>query len=153
MEQQQIDPGTAQAYQKVVMAGLKALYSPKIMDLVKQGLAAKAPLAQKAATQIAGLLKLLDDKAGMKIPKQVLVPAGVALLVDLYKFLLEAGQITEKDIDIDKASAVLVQLLVQEYHLLDQQSAQAAPQQAQAAPVAPTPQPAAPAQPGLIGAQ
>lgn len=138
----QLDPKLKDAYGRVVVAGMTALYSPQTREHLIEGFKGNQSIAQKVAMQIAGLMKMLDMKAGMKIPKQVVIPAAVTLMMDLFKFLHEAGVKYEQE-DVSEASGLLVKILVDEYKVMQAQGGSApAAQPAQ-------PQPAAPA--GMIG--
>lgn len=135
----QLDPKLKDAYQRVVVAGMKVLYSPQTRQMLITGLRGDGPVAEKVASQIAGVMKTLDMQAGMKIPKQILAPAAITLMMDLFK-LLDAAKIKYAPEDVSTASGLLVKLLVQEYTLMQQTTQPGGPQAA-----APQPQ-------GMIGA-
>jgi len=134
----QLDPKLKDAYGRVVVAGMTALYSPQTREHLMAGLQGDQPIAQKVAMQIAGLMKMLDMKSGMKIPKQVVIPAAITLMMDLFKFLHEAGVKYEQE-DVSEASGLLVKILVDEYKVMQAQGGGApAAQPAQPQPAAPT---------------
>lgn len=133
-----LDPKMKEAYDKVVIAGLKALYSPQTRKVLLQGLAGEAPPWQIAATEIAGLLKMLDEKSGGKMPKQVMGPAGITLMLDLLKFMDESGKAEVAEEDVTQGMKALQEILVGEYNSANNSPApQGAP--AQPAPAAPAP--------------
>jgi len=147
-----------QALVKIVIAGKKVMYSPQMHPMLLQGLRSGAAPADILATQIAGLLKLLDDKSGMNIPKQIMFPAGVLLIADLADFCKKTKLLTIGKDDIKIAIQKMFVILVKEYHLYDKRVAaahafqaqnQQPPGQAPQQPVQPTQQAAQP--PGIVG--
>lgn len=140
MTQQPISQDQANL-EKVVLAGMKILYDKKIFPHFMAGFKSPGPLPTMLAAQAAGLVKILDDQSKGAIPKKIIVPAGVMLMVEMADFLVKAKLIKapSKD-DIAKAITQLTQILLKVY---SQGSTPA--QSTKPAPGAPGQQPAAPA--------
>lgn len=77
-----------EAYLKVVSAGMRAMFSKEsnqaAVDTLMRG---GGPLAQRLGMAIAGLLGMMVKASNGTIPPQVLIPAGVELLVEAADFL------------------------------------------------------------------
>jgi hypothetical protein len=138
-----VNPVLQDAMQRVAIAGRKIMFAPQTRNLLQQGLLSGGPPADILATQIAGILKVADDKSGMNIPKQVLVPAGLVLMRDLVRFVEQARLFKITAADLKLAIQKMIVLLIREYQLYDQQVAKArmaqAGRAAQAAQMPPTP--------------
>lgn len=119
-----IDDKTKDAYQRVVMAGLKALYSPQTRQVLMKGLAREGDIAEVVAGEVAGLVKSLDQKSGMKIPKQIIIPAAVALMLDVFKFIEDSGKAKVTEDVVSRGMKLLSQLLIAEYKAMGLQGAQ-----------------------------
>jgi hypothetical protein len=91
-----------EALNKIIMAGQRLLYDPKTFPIFKEGISAKQPLSNILAIQTAGLIKMIDKKAGGKLPKHVVVPAAVTLLAEIAKFMNDAGlaEPTEEEVKL-----------------------------------------------------
>lgn len=137
----------SEAMQKVVMAGMKLMYDAKVFPMFADALE-KDPSPQGIAKQTAGLMKILMDKSQGSIPKNVMIPAAVALLFEMAGFMVQAGMPKPSDEDMQGALKLLVGLMVQVFGGQQQPGAAPGAPQPAGAPLAP--QPAAP-QPGLIG--
>lgn len=129
-------PADAAAARKVVMGCQRILFDKATFQHLKAGLTSGQPMPVKLASNTVGVMKLFADRAKGEIPRQVLLPAGAMLLLDVAKFVHEAGFGDPTNKDIADAKALLEQLLVKAF------------------PPAPAAQPAAPGpQPGIIGGQ
>lgn len=133
---QAMPPADAAAARKVVMGCQRILFDKATFQHLKAGLTAKSPMPVKLASNVVGVMKLFADRVQGEIPRQVLLPAGAMLLLDVAKFIHEAGYGDPTNKDITDAKALLEQLLVKAF-----------PPKA-----APAPAPAAP-QAGMIGGQ
>lgn len=140
----------SEALQKVVLAGMKLMYDAKVFPMFSQALEAD-PSPNGIAAQAAGLMKMLQDKAGGKIPRNIMIPAAVALLFEMAGFMVQAGMPKPSDADMQGALQVLVQMMVKIFGRAPAGTA-AAPGAPPAGVAAPAAAPAQPApQPGLIG--
>jgi len=131
----------SEALQKVVMAGMKLMYDAKIFPMFADALE-KDPSPMNIAKQAAGLMKILMDKSQGSIPKNVMIPAAVALLFEMAGFMVQAGMPKPSDEDMQVALKALVQMMVQVF----------GGQQPGVPPAQPTgAQPPQAVQPGMIG--
>lgn len=135
----------AEALERVVLAGTKVMYDPKVFPTFAEALKGGGPLPQVMATQAVGLLKILMDKSRGAIPKNVLIPAAVALMVEMGDFIVKAGLGKPTQGDMQNAIKLVVGMVAKVFG--------GAPGGAHGPRPMPAPQgPPAAAQPGLIGA-
>ena len=133
----EMNPKDMEIFQRVVLAGMKLMFSEKTFAMLKSGMTKKdVPLPQRLAMETAGIVKMLMEKSAGKIPKQLIAPIGAMLLMEMGKFMAEGGVEKPNDKDIAEGTGLLFKLLYKMYAGGGQQQAPAA------APVPPQ-QPAA----------
>ena len=120
------------AVQKVVLSGMKLLYSPSTRKMLMDGIAADAPMPQKLAMEIAGVMKLIDDRTPSGIPPQAIAPGAIMLLFDLAAFMRQAKIGNPSDEDVMAAIKVMKGLLLELF--TKHGKGATAQQQAQSAP-------------------
>ena len=101
------------AVQKVVLSGMKLLYSPSTAKLLDDGLKADVPMPQKLAIEIAGIMKLVDERTPKGIPPEAIAPGAVMLLFDLAHFMRQSGAGNPTDEDIQAAIKILQKFLLE----------------------------------------
>lgn len=101
------------AVQKVVLSGMKLLYSPSTAKLLDDGLNADVPMPQKLAIEIAGIMKLVDERTPKGIPPEAIAPGAVMLLFDLAHFMRQSGAGNPTDEDIQAAIKILQKFLLE----------------------------------------
>ena len=104
-------------YKKVVLAGLKILYSDEthqgVMKLL-QSAADEGP-AVAIASVAAMVITQLDDKAGGKIPEDVILPAAAEILTEVARLASAAGVFEVDESVIKEAMTQLTQVLAMKY--------------------------------------
>jgi len=66
--------------ERIVAAGAKLMYSPELREELQQAVQSDAPVDQKLADNVVGLLLTLDQKSQGGLPVAALFPAGLGLL-------------------------------------------------------------------------
>ncbi len=136
-QQMQIPDEFKEAYERVVAAGMTIMFSDKTskdaLAIIQNG---QGPVAQRLGQAIAGMLGMLFKESNNTLPPQILLPAGVELLIQAADFLRRSGleQIDNKV--IGDAMDVMVTSILQAAGMsvdkmvgfVDQRSGQAAPQ-------------------------
>ena len=145
--QQQPARGGNLAVERVVEAGRKALYEPKVMEAIL-ALIRKAPdPAMGLAQAVVHLVGELVRKSKNTIPQEAKTPAGRKLMADIAELAEAAGLIDDAAQAIKQASAMIARELMKATQGGRQPSRQPSPQAAQqASPQAPASQPTAGAQ-------
>ena len=97
---QMMDGKLGQAYDRVLTAGMKLLYAPESAEMVTNlVMDDQLPVANKLGEGIGNLLIMMDNQGNGTIPKEVIVPVGVALMFEAADYLFEVGiEITEDDL-------------------------------------------------------
>lgn len=95
-----LDGKLGDAYDRVLTAGMKMMYSADNSQMMQQIIMdEEIPIANKLGEGIANLLVMMDNQGNGTIPKEVLVPVGVALMFEAADYLFEVGvEFTEKDL-------------------------------------------------------
>ena len=95
-----LDGKLGDAYDRVLTAGMKMMYSADNSELMQKIIMDEdIPIANKLGEGIANLLVMMDNQGNGTIPKEVLVPVGVALMFEAADYLFEVGiDFTEKDL-------------------------------------------------------
>lgn len=86
-----LSPQQAQQLQRIVIAGMKVMFSEQTRGLMQKTLAGPAPMAQKIGLGVAGLLGILMKESQNSIPRELLLPAGMLLIVHAAEFLDKSG--------------------------------------------------------------
>lgn len=90
---------TRQAFDRVVLAGKKVLYSRETRGMIDKFMQTEAPIAEKLGCGIANVVIMIDNQANGHLPKDVIIPAATVLLFDAADFLKQTGeQISTQDI-------------------------------------------------------
>lgn len=143
-QQQRARGGGNLAVERVVEAGRKALYEPKVMEAIL-ALIRKAPdPAMGLAQAVVHLVGELVRKSKNTIPQEAKTPAGRKLMADIAELAEAAGLIENAAQAIRQASAMIAQELMKAARGAQQSAPGAAPQTSrQASPQAAVPQPIA----------
>jgi hypothetical protein len=105
----QIPDEFREAYMKVVAAGMTVMFSKESnkasVDAIMRG---EGPLPQRLGQSIAGLLGMMIKESNNTIPPQVIIPAGVELLIEAADFLRRAGLAPMSNQEVGQAMEVMV---------------------------------------------
>lgn len=95
-----LDGKLGDAYDRVLTAGMKMMYSADNSQMMQEIIMDETiPIANKLGEGIANLLVMMDNQGNGSIPKEVLVPVGVALMFEAADYLFEVGiEFTENDL-------------------------------------------------------
>ncbi len=116
-----LPPAMHDAFERVVLAGMKGMYSKQSSELLEQELSAKGEMWQKLATAITGLMMILDRQSGKGIPVQVVIPAAIELLYEAAEFIRKTKRAEISDEDMKDATQYLGGLLAKKYGANDEQ--------------------------------
>lgn len=158
--QAKVAPDSQQAFQRIVTAGLKVMYSPETHDLMVKQLGANGDPAEMAGAGAAKLLGILFKQSKGTMPMSGAIPAATVLLCEGLDFMEKSGKVKVTSDLISAAMKALSANLLQLFGATPQklqnilsngaqadknapQGSAQPPQATQAAPSAP-PQQAAP---------
>jgi len=153
-----MDSKTLQDTQKIVVAGMKLMYDkqtrPQLQAAMRDG-----PAPEILASNIIGIIKVLWEKSGKKLPPASIGPATMILVYELASFVRESGKEIDPS-DVEDAAYLAMEMLKELFAKIgpkcnpqaQQPQAQPQPEQAPAQDPAMQQQPQAQPQAGLIGA-
>ena len=95
-----MDDKMGNAYDRVLTAGMKMLYSPDSAQVVSDLISnEEVPMPNKLGEGVGNLVVMMDNQGNGTIPKEVLIPVGVALMFEAADYLYEVGvEVTEEDL-------------------------------------------------------
>jgi len=108
-ENTKMPPNLQNAYDRVVLAGMKIMFSEKTNQLVMKQMQGQVPVSERLGIGIAGLLATLFKESNKTMPPAVIIPAGVYLLAQAADFLKKSRI---ENID-DKAIGDAMQIFVE----------------------------------------
>ena len=93
-------PELQEAYERVVIAGMKVMFSKESHKVMLKELQREGPMDQRLGKGIAGLMLLLVKESNNTIPPEVIIPAGMKLMMEAVDFMRETdlGQPTNAEI-------------------------------------------------------
>lgn len=110
-----VPPELQEAYERVVLAGMKIMFSEKGNKLVMDQLDEEGPIADKLGKGVAGLLLMLYKQSNQSLPLEVVIPAGVKLVGEAADFAMRASDQEITKADIGKAMEIMIMVLLQKF--------------------------------------
>ena len=117
-------PELQEAYERVVIAGMKVMFSKESHKLMLDELQKEGPLGQKLGMGIAGLMLLLFKESNQTIPPEVIIPAGVNLLSRAADFIRKSKIEKITNANIGDAMEVMISTILQKFGVGPEQMAQ-----------------------------
>lgn len=136
----QMPPELQEAYDRVVLAGMKIMFSKDSHKLMLKELQKPGPVGQKLGQGIAGLMLILVKESNNSIPPAVLIPAGIQLMMQAVDFMRQTGMEKVTNQDIGDGMELMIMTLMEKFgaspekvqqmlNQFDNQNVQAAAQQ------------------------
>jgi len=108
-------PELQEAYERVVIAGMKVMFSKESHKLMLDELQKEGPMGQKLGTGIAGLMLLLVKKSNGTLPPEVIIPAGINLLTRAADFIRKSKIEKITNGDIGEAMEVFISTILEKF--------------------------------------
>ena len=108
-------PELQEAYERVVIAGMKVMFSKESHKLMLDELQKEGPVGQKLGMGIAGLMLLLFKESNQTMPPQVIIPAGINLLSRAADFIRKSEIEKITNADIGEAMEVMISTILQKF--------------------------------------
>ena len=137
------------AFDRVTTAGMKVLYDPSTQGEIKQHLAGPGDMGTKLGEGIGTIMLHMFQQSNATMPPNVMIPAGIYLVVEAADFLEKSGKYQVADADISTAIQVLIQALMKAFGIDQNNAPQLAAQLTGGSPSAGSPMP--PSQPAPAG--
>lgn len=95
-----LPPELQNAYERVVVAGMKMMFSKETSKYMLQQLESPGSMAEKLGNGVAELMIALFMQSNKTMPPQVIIPAGTELVVQAADFIKKSGlaEVTNRDI-------------------------------------------------------
>ena len=114
----EVPPEFKDAYTRVVAAGMKVMFDPKThMLAMKQFQGKSGSVGQRLGESIAGLVFVAAEKAKGALPPQVLIPAGITLLVNAADFLKKSRATPVTDQDVAEGVSVVTDHILKAFKI------------------------------------
>ena len=117
-------PELQEAYERVVIAGMKVMFSKESHKLMLDELQKEGPVGQKLGMGIAGLMLLLVKESNNTIPPEVIIPAGVNLLSRAADFIRKSEIEKITNADNGDAMEVMISTILQKFGVEPEQMAE-----------------------------
>lgn len=114
-KQIKMPPELQEAYDRVVLAGMKVLFSKESHQLLMDEIQGQGPVPQRLGEGVAGLMLLLFKESNQTIPPQVIVPAGTELMMQVADFLKKTGLMPVSDQDVGAAMEIMIMKILQAF--------------------------------------
>lgn len=111
--QSKVPPELLKAFQKIILAGSKVMYSKQTSDMLSKEINAKGDPAEVAGSGVAKLMGLLISQSKGTMPMKAAIPAATVLLCEGLSFMEEAGRIKVDKNVLAKAMRALSSGLLQ----------------------------------------
>ena len=108
-------PELQEAYERVVIAGMKVMFSKESHKLMLDELQKEGPMGQKLGTGIAGLMLLLVKESNGTLPPEVIIPAGINLLTRAADFIRKSKIEKITNGDIGEAMEVFISTILEKF--------------------------------------
>ena len=110
-----VPPESQEAYERVVIAGMKVMYSKESHRMMLKELQKEGPIDQRLGKGIAGLMLLLVKESNGTIPPEVIIPAGVKLLMEAVDFMRNTKLANPTNGDIRNAMQIMIAIILEKF--------------------------------------
>jgi len=104
-----------EAWDRIMVAGMKFMFDPQTNRMVNEYLEGPGDMAEKLGNAAAGLMITLDRESRSSLPKELMIPAGIALLILAVKYMKRAGIATVGAADYGKAIEIFMYKILEAY--------------------------------------
>lgn len=117
-------PELQEAYERVVIAGMKVMFSKESHRAMLQEIQRPGPLDQRLGKGIAGLMLMLFKESNNTMPPAVMIPAGVKLLMEAVDFLRKSGLEKPSNADIGGGIEIMIATILEKFGVAPDKMAQ-----------------------------
>lgn len=108
-------PELQEAYDKVVIAGMKMMFSKETHRVMLKELQREGPVSDRLGKGIAGLMLILFKESNATMPPSVIIPAGIELLMQAVDFLRKTGLEKVTNEDIGNGMEQMISIIAQKF--------------------------------------
>tara|TARA_R110000868_G_scaffold99049_2_gene272760 strand:- start:870 stop:1370 length:501 start_codon:yes stop_codon:yes gene_type:complete len=110
-----VPPELQEAYERVVIAGMKVMYSKESHRMMLKELQKEGPLDQRLGQGVAGLMLLLFKESNETMPPEVIIPAGVQLLMEAVDFMRNTKLANPTNGDIGNGMQIMITIILEKF--------------------------------------
>jgi hypothetical protein len=111
----QLPPELQDAYDRVVAAGMKVLFSKETHASMLEQLEAPGDMPTKLGEGIARVIVFLFNESNGTMPQEVIVPAGILLVLKAAEFINKSNLGKVSDEEIGTAVEVMIDSLFEQF--------------------------------------
>jgi hypothetical protein len=108
-------PELQEAYERVVIAGMKVMFSKESHRALLKELERAGPMDQRLGKGVAGLMLLLFKESNATMPPEVIIPAGVKLMMEAVDFMRESGSGSPTNADIGNGMQIMISIILEKF--------------------------------------
>jgi len=112
--QMQLPEELKEAYERVVEAGLKVMFDPSMRERTLEFMEGPGEPAEKMGEGVAAVMALLFKESNNTMPPQIVIPAGVELLLHAVDVARSGGMEMSQD-DVAEAMAIMVEAVFRQF--------------------------------------
>jgi hypothetical protein len=120
-----IPPELQEAYERTVIAGMKVMFSKESHQFMLKEIQKPGDMGDKLGQSVAGLMLMLFKESNQSMPPQVIIPAGLELLMQAADFLKNTNMGKPTNEELGRAMQVMINMIMQGFGLKPEQFAQA----------------------------
>jgi hypothetical protein len=109
---QKVPPKDKNAYDRIVLAGMKVLFSKNTHSQIMQGVKEAQDKVTTAADGIVGLMGMLHKESRGTMPVGPMILAGMSLLMQALDFMEQAGMVQVDNAVLDTATQHYIETLL-----------------------------------------
>lgn len=128
-----VPPELKPAYDKIVAAGMRVMFSDKTNSLMMQQLKATPDIVKNIADGIAGLMGILFKNSNNKMPQQLIIPAALDLMMHAVDYIIKTKMAQLTPQQIGAATEATINAVLAKFNISPQQAQQILAQMGQKA--------------------
>jgi hypothetical protein len=120
----EMPPELQEAYERVVIAGMKVMFSKESHRAMLQEIQKPGPMGERLGKGIAGLMLMLFKESNETMPPAVIIPAGVNLLMEAVDFLRKSGLAKPTNAEIGDGIETMMSIVLEKFGVAPDKMAQ-----------------------------
>jgi hypothetical protein len=104
-----------EAYDRVVVAGMKIMFSKETHGVMLKEMQKEGPVAQRLGQGVAGLMLVMVKESNETMPPQIIIPAGVELLMQAVDFMKKTDMAYPTNEEIGQAMQIMITTILEKF--------------------------------------
>jgi polyhydroxyalkanoate synthesis regulator phasin len=111
----QIPPDMQEAYDRVVVAGMKLMFSKETHRIMLKEMQKQGPLSQRLGRGVAGLMLIMVKESNNTMPPQIIIPAGIELMMQAVDFMKKTDMANPTNEEIGQAMQIMITTIMEKF--------------------------------------